>query len=515
MTASPAATAPDAGGGSVRFAPTGPGWPAFWDAAAAALAGRIGGAGPVAVVVPRGALVAPLRRALRERAGAAGRPWAPPAIRSCAQWADALAPALPVDGLARTLDLLQALDDAMPERVHARTPADRLAFAGGLLEVLDAFSLAGAAGRLDDPVWIARIAEAFGSPAAEGRLREDIALLARIAHAAAAGGHDPVAVGLERMQRLADAWACTGTLVAWIAWQPPEPLEAVLLKALDERLPAGRLLRLEPDWGAVGAGVPLLRAAWPECFDAPPRPLRERRQRWRQAPAGPRPTILHASDREREAQLAAQWIHGRLQGALAEGRPAPRLAIVALDRWLARRVRALLERAGILIDDREGWLMSTTVAATAAMGWLDAVAGEGYYDDVLAWLDSRYVRPPAHRALRAWVEQRATRHRYLRGWDGLRGGAADGEGPPESLARLLELAAMQARPQTLRQHLDRLEQAMRWASAPRRLAADAQAVPAAQVAVPGRALLDPGAQRAMGGRAHVARVEPREHVVVV
>jgi ATP-dependent helicase/nuclease subunit B len=467
------AVAPDPAG-TRRFAPRAPGWRAFWGAAAEALADwteREPGVAPV-VVVPRGSLVSPLRRALQQRAGAVGRPWAPPVIRSPMQWADLLAPARPVDGLARTLGLLQALDDVMPERQHARTPAERLSFAGGLLEVLDAFSLAGAAGRLDDPAWVARVAAAFGSPTAEARLRDDLALLARIAAGAADGGHDPVAQGVERMRRVADAWARSGARVAWIAWQPPDPLEAVLLRTLEDRSPPGRLLRLEPDWAALGAAVPLLRAAWPECFDAPPRPLRERRQRWRASPDGPRPLILHAGDREREAQLAAQWVHATLQRALSAGRPAPRLAIVALDRWLARRVRAILERAGILLDDHEGWLLSTTVAATAAMGWLDAVASDGYYDDVLNWLDSRYVRPPGGRELRAWVEQRATRHRWLRGWEGLRGGP-EADGPPEAVARLIELAAAQGRPQTLRSHLDRLEQAMRWASSPRRLAADA------------------------------------------
>jgi len=467
---------PDVPGAS-RFVPAGPGWGRFWAAAADALAGwlRADGSGaavaPVAIVVPGGTLVAPLQRALRSHLGRTGRAWAPPPIRPLAQWADELVPAVPVDALARTLGVMQAVDEAMPERLPSRAPADRLAFAGGLLAVLDAFAQAGAAGRLDDPACIARWVDAFGSPVAEPRLREDLAMLARLAQAVAPEGTDPVARDIERMRALAAAWARRGARVAWLAWQPPDRLDAVLLAELVRALPADRLLCVEPDWAAIGEGAPLLRAAWPERFEGPQRPLRERRQHWRLAPGGPRPLVLHTADREREAQLGAEWVHGRLQAAAAAGAPPPRLAIVALDRWLARRARALLERAGVLIDDREGWLLSTTVAASAAMGWLDAVGGDGYHDDLLGWLDSRFVRPPGHRELRAWIERQATRHRYLRGWAGLRGAA--GDVAPDGVADLIALAAQQHREQPLRAHLERLEQAMRWAGAPRRLSADA------------------------------------------
>ncbi|MFZ4756714.1 MAG: PD-(D/E)XK nuclease family protein [Burkholderiaceae bacterium] len=457
-----------------RFAPSEPGGAAFWAAVAAALEPGLAdpAGGPVAIVVPRAALIEPLRAALRARLATPGRPWAPPAIRDVAGWADEHAPAVPLDTLARSTSLLQALDDAMPDSLPHRAPTERLAFAGGLLDVLDAFARAGAAGRLDDPEWLAGITSAFGSPAAGERLREDLALLARIAHAASGEGFDPVAHGIDRMRRLAAAWTSRGTRVAWIAWQPPEPLDAVLLGELDTRMPT-RLLRLEPDWTAIGATAPRLKAAWPECFEAGPLPpLRERRGPARCDPRGSVPTVLHAADREREAQLAAEWVHARLATARAAGRSLPGVAVVALDRWLARRVRALLERAEVLIDDREGWLLSTTVAATAAMGWLDVVVGDGYYDDLLGWLDSRFVRPAEHGPLRRWIERRAGRAGYLRGWDGLHEDDPSRPSPPSALDRLQALAAAQRRAQPLSAHLQALDAALRWAGAPQRLAAD-------------------------------------------
>ncbi|MGE1076359.1 hypothetical protein ACQJ22_27955, partial [Pseudomonas fragariae (ex Marin et al. 2024)] len=41
------------------------------------------------------------------------------------------------------------------------------------------------------------------------------------------------------------------------------------------------------------------------------------------------------------------------------------VALIALDRVLLRRVRALLDRQGMAIDDESGWMLSTTRAGAA------------------------------------------------------------------------------------------------------------------------------------------------------
>ena len=501
-----------------RFAPLQPGAPAFWLAAADGIADWIadwiGESGdsvhtPMAIVVPGGSLVAPLQTALAERTGRAGRAWAPPPIRPLDQWLLQWAPVAPssvLDGLARTLALLQALDEALPERLAQHSVGERFAFADGLQQVLDALTLAGVQGRLNDPEWLAEVASRFGSPAAHEQLGEDLRLLARLQGLLGDAASAEIEREISRVSRLADLWVAAGTRVAWIAWQPPTPFEAMLLDSLSARLPPGHLRQLTPDWWALGGQAPLLQAAWPEFVgglhgDAPDpdlqedalpqRSLRERRLAWQRQPVGPIPEILHADDREREAQLAAHWVHRRLAADVARGQPPGRIAIVVLDRWLARRVRALLERAGVLIDDREGWLLSTTVAASAVMGWLDAVASDGHYDALLGWFDSPFVRPDVRPddqgAMRAWVERCATRHGYLRGWLGLRRGAAQGAAtasavqdplgnappaPPAALDRLLDAASAQRRHQPLRDHLDRLGQVLGWVGARQRLAAD-------------------------------------------
>jgi ATP-dependent helicase/nuclease subunit B len=130
----------------------------------------------------------------------------------------------------------------------------------------------------------------------------------------------------------------------------------------------------------------LLANAWAEPDNAPP--LRERALSWSSrcaaSPLAGRVCAFGATDLEQEAQavtlLIRRW--------LAEGRQ--RIALVAQDRLVARRVRALLERAAILVEDESGWLLSTTSASTVVMRWLDALASDFYYRDLLDFLKSPF-----------------------------------------------------------------------------------------------------------------------------
>jgi ATP-dependent helicase/nuclease subunit B len=67
------------------------------------------------------------------------------------------------------------------------------------------------------------------------------------------------------------------------------------------------------------------------------------------------------------------------------------IAIVAQDRLVARRVRALLERAGVLVCDESGWTMSTLAVSTVLMRWLDALQSDFYYQDLLDLLKSPFI----------------------------------------------------------------------------------------------------------------------------
>lgn len=74
---------------------------------------------------------------------------------------------------------------------------------------------------------------------------------------------------------------------------------------------------------------------------------------------------------------------------LLEGRGP--VAIVTENRRLARRVRALLDRAGINVHDRGGWVLSTTNAATALERWMQCVEEEFPYLALLDLLKSPFV----------------------------------------------------------------------------------------------------------------------------
>ena len=85
---------------------------------------------------------------------------------------------------------------------------------------------------------------------------------------------------------------------------------------------------------------------------------------------------------EDEAWAAAAQVLDHL------GRGERPVALVALDRVLVRRVRALLERAGVRIADETGWKMSTTRAGASVMSLLQAARPVASADAYLDWLKS-------------------------------------------------------------------------------------------------------------------------------
>lgn len=111
------------------------------------------------------------------------------------------------------------------------------------------------------------------------------------------------------------------------------------------------------------------------------------------APAdGPAPRRWVCDDAEAEAQAAA----AQVIEALNAGRVP--VGLVALDRVLVRRVRALLARHEVPVLDETGWTLSTTRAAARVMSLLRAAAPGAGADARLEWLKTW---PPAFAAPRA------------------------------------------------------------------------------------------------------------------
>ncbi len=131
----------------------------------------------------------------------------------------------------------------------------------------------------------------------------------------------------------------------------------------------------------------LLRVAWPA--DDTASSLRARARALAEtlptSPIAAAVTLYAATDLEDEAQGAADWVRARL----AEG--AAHIGIVALDRLAARRLRALLERADILLQDETGWAFPTTVVSHVIDRWQTLLTDDFYHRDVLDFLGSPYA----------------------------------------------------------------------------------------------------------------------------
>ena len=162
-----------------------------------------------------------------------------------------------------------------------------------------------------------------------------------------------------------------------------EPWERAFLERAAAR---SAVLHLVADAAMALAGAPMLGAAWPELTasgESAPIAVRARALHGR-ASAPPIVLTCGANLEETASVVAQQVLHW-----LGEGRAT--IALVALDRLLARRVRALLERADILVRDETGWKLSTTSAAAAIMRWIDLVRDDIYWRDLLDWLKSSFT----------------------------------------------------------------------------------------------------------------------------
>ncbi len=100
------------------------------------------------------------------------------------------------------------------------------------------------------------------------------------------------------------------------------------------------------------------------------------------APARPRGRIrLHlAADAQDEAERAAACVIDLL------ARQVQPVGLIAQDRMLTRRIRALLAEQGVAVRDETGWTLSTTRAAAVLMSLMRALPHDASCDAVLDWL---------------------------------------------------------------------------------------------------------------------------------
>ena len=118
-------------------------------------------------------------------------------------------------------------------------------------------------------------------------------------------------------------------------------------------------------------------------------PLVERARQYHSGASSPLKNIhvYSANDDEQEARA----VDIQLRRWLLEGKT--KLAIVTENRRLARRVRALLERSGVNLQDAAGWALSTTRAAATVERWLECIENDFNYLSLLDLLKSSFIFP--------------------------------------------------------------------------------------------------------------------------
>jgi ATP-dependent helicase/nuclease subunit B len=146
------------------------------------------------------------------------------------------------------------------------------------------------------------------------------------------------------------------------------------------------VLHLVADVAVATKRQPLIAAAWPElCSEQRPAPIAQRADEHIRTIVAPPLTLLPAATLEETAGAVARQTVAWLREGIDS------IALVALDRLAARRVRALLERAEVVVQDETGWRLSTTSAAAVVMRWFDLVQDDLYWRDLLDWLKSSFT----------------------------------------------------------------------------------------------------------------------------
>lgn len=106
-----------------------------------------------------------------------------------------------------------------------------------------------------------------------------------------------------------------------------------------------------------------------------------------------------------------------------------KIAIVAYDRIVARRVCALLGRADVLVRDEVGWKFSTLSVSTVLIRWLDTLQSDFYYQNLLDLLKSAFIfsdqSAPERKQTVYQLEQLIRRHGIVRDLDAFIGLARD------------------------------------------------------------------------------------------
>ena len=172
------------------------------------------------------------------------------------------------------------------------------------------------------------------------------------------------------------------------------------------------------------------------------------------------PKFFAATSLEQEAHAAAMQVCLWLQAGKQN------IAIVAQDRVAARRARALLERAEILVADETGWTFATLSVSTVLDRWFTVLQSDFYHHDLLDLLKSPYIfadmTAGERKAAVYQLEQLLRKQSVVAGLEKFVALTAQEISLHQPLARLRQAAALleQNRKHTLAEWLAALQQSL-------------------------------------------------------
>lgn len=392
---------------------------AFWTEAARALLdeGLLRDADPqlrdfsgVRVLVPGFAHAPFLKSAL---AGLLQHPFIPPRITTMSSWVRMLPPDTAEASVPSQSERLMSLYAELRQHAwlkklfSARRNTDLLPLAQVLLTLFDELTEALLPMMQVSPdVAEERWQEALEQlPLPARNILSDEAQLVWTLWKSQLGSNDVTAVCHARMMKLAQE---ADAPLIWINPACAGPLQEAFLTAYAEMQPVQRIVL---DWHAHAVDE-AFACAWTEMLEE------EGRDSWfARGPVDIMPpqgvSLCASGSLEEEAQRGAQQVIDWLRAG------KERIAIIAQDRVVARRIRALLERAQVHVADETGWKLSTTRTAAALAALLDVVSTRGETVALLDLLKSPFLCPDVEdKALRVMeVEHALRRFNVLGGWD--------------------------------------------------------------------------------------------------
>jgi ATP-dependent helicase/nuclease subunit B len=265
------------------------------------------------------------------------------------------------------------------------------------------------------------------SPAARALLSDEAQLVWSI-WKSQIDGNDACVARFTQLMRLA---ARAEDPLVWVTPSAPDVFNQAFLNHYGERQ---TVLPIMLDWRASAVDA-TYATAWSELLEGDAAATLS----FPSAIAAPRGVSLYAArSLEDEALCGAQTIIDWL----AEGKT--NLAIVAQDRVVARRIRALLERAQVFVADETGWKLSTTRAAAAIAAWFEVVAARAETVALLDLLKSPFLfADVADKAAQVMaIEHALRRANVLGGWDAVTAAMAGAEQARDSLRRIARQAGL-------------------------------------------------------------------------